>query len=120
MENHINQQPTRKSEFRRVILESPYAGNVELNLDYGRRCLHDSLSRGEAPLASHLLYTQEGVLDDTIPEQRALGIAAGLAWLEVADLHVFYVDLGMSDGMVAAWEKAKSEGRVVEFREILK
>lgn len=63
---------------RRVIIESPYAGDVELNAQYARECLRDSLTRGEAPIASHLLYTQPGVLDDAVPRERALGIEAGL------------------------------------------
>lgn len=49
-----------------VIVESPYAGNVEESLTYGRACLAYCLRNGMAPYASHLLYTQEGVLDDTI------------------------------------------------------
>lgn len=49
---------------RRVIIESPYAGNVEANATYLRRCLRDSLLRGEAPFASHAIYTLPGVLDD--------------------------------------------------------
>ena len=46
---------------RLVILESPYAGDVAANVKYARRCVRDSLSRGEAPIASHLLYTQPGM-----------------------------------------------------------
>src|SRR5690606_3550939 len=42
---------------RLVILESPYAGNIDLNIDYARAAVRDSLSRGESPIASHLLYT---------------------------------------------------------------
>jgi hypothetical protein len=87
---------------RLVIIESPYAGNIERNMAYARACLADSLARGEAPIASHLLYTQPGVLDDNKPGERALGIAAGLAWMAVADAQVFYVDLGWSRGMWAA------------------
>lgn len=49
-----------------VLLESPYAGDTERNVDYGRRCLRDSIMRGEAPMASHLLYTQPGVLMETL------------------------------------------------------
>ena len=83
----------------RVILESPYAGDIERNVAYARACVRDSLSRGEAPIASHLLYTQEGILRDEVPEERQWGIDAGLAWKEVADKHVFYVDYGYSRGM---------------------
>lgn len=92
-----------------VILESPYAGDVEANVAYARACLLDSLRRGEAPIASHLLHTQ--VLDDTAPEERALGIAAGLAWRTVPGvLPVFYVDRGWSRGMLAARDTYDREG----------
>ena len=68
---------------RRVILESPYAGNVELNERYARACMADCLRRGEAPYASHLLYTQPGVLDDLVPEQREIGIRVALGGSDV-------------------------------------
>ena len=99
-----------------VILESPYAGNVRRNLRYARACLRDSLRRGECPLASHLLYTQEGVLDDNLPEERALGIEAGLAWGRVAEATVVYTDLGWSKGMLFGVERAREQGRPVEVR----
>ena len=47
-----------------VIIESPYAGDIEKNVAYARDCVRDSLMRGEAPYASHLLYTQPNILDD--------------------------------------------------------
>jgi len=101
-----------------VILESPYAGDVEANVAYARTCMADSLKCGEAPIASHLLYTQPGILDDTIPEERALGIAAGLEWRRVADYAVFYADRGWSSGMIAARTKYDLEGFSYEIREI--
>jgi len=85
-----------------VVIESPYAGDVERNLTYARACMKDSINRGEAPIASHLLYTQEGLLDDTIPAQRELGCSMGLLWARQADLIVFYVDKGWSRGMMEA------------------
>lgn len=85
-----------------VILESPYAGDIEANTRFARRCLRDCLLRGEAPIASHLLFTQEGVLRDEIPEERALGIKAGLLWLPRADYSVYYTDHGWSRGMLSA------------------
>lgn len=71
----------------KVILESPYAGDIERNIEYARLCMKDSLMRGESPIVSHLLYTQ--VLNDKIPEERNMGIEAGLAWMDAADKHVF-------------------------------
>lgn len=103
---------------KRVIIESPYAGAVKENIHYARKCIKDSLNKGEAPLASHLLYTQEGILDDDIPEERRLGLEAGLAWLESCDIHVFYVDLGWSKGMDAARACSLKMGNRIEIRRI--
>ena len=101
---------------RRVVVESPYAGAVEENVAYAERALLDSLRRGEAPVASHLLYTL--VLDDDVPEDRSLGIGAGLAWMRVADLVAVYWDRGISPGMFAAIEAAQSAGVPVDFRSL--
>jgi len=103
---------------RRVILESPYAGDVEANEAYARAALRDSLARGEAPLASHLLYTQPGVLDDTNPAERSKGIDAGLAWGIVAVATVVYTDRGVSRGMEYGIARARREGRPVEYRSL--
>lgn len=106
---------------RRVILESPYAADalsVEQNIEYGRRCVRDSLMRGEAPIASHLLYTQQGILDDTIPAERALGITAGLAWRHVAEATVCYIDFGVSKGMRQGISMAQHAGIPIEYRRI--
>lgn len=103
---------------RLVILESPYAGEVERNVLYARRALRDCLLRGEAPLASHLLYTQPGVLDDTIPAERQHGIDAGLAVRHVVSASVVYIDYGVSSGMRYGIEDAIKHGRLVEYREI--
>jgi hypothetical protein len=102
-----------------VILESPFAGDVERNIAYARACVRDSLSRGEAPIASHLLYTQEGILDDTIPHERQWGIDAGLAWKAVAHASVVYIDHGITRGMQYGIDAAKAAGIPVEFRKIL-
>ncbi len=103
---------------RRVIVESPFAGDVERNLRYARAALRDSLHRGEAPLASHLLYTQPGVLLDADGTERQLGIEAGLAWGPAAELTAVYVDLGITEGMAQGIERATREGRPLEFRNV--
>jgi len=101
-----------------VVIESPYAGDVEKNIKYARACLKDCLRRGESPIASHLLYTQEGVLDDNNPKERALGIKAGLDWLSVCNYQVFYLDHGWSKGMFYAYKFAGDRGISVELRRI--
>src|SRR4029434_4384531 len=99
-----------------VILESPYAGDVERNTLHARRALKDSLMRGEAPIASHLLYPQ--VLDDLIPSERLLGIEAGLAWRKVAEVTVVYQDYGISPGMEYGIQLAQERRIPIEYRSI--
>lgn len=100
----------------RVTVESPYAGDVERNVAYLKRCLLDSISRGEAPLASHLLYTQ--FLDDLVPEEREIGIECGLTWAAQARRMCFYVDYGVSSGMDKAWLLAAERHIPMDFRYI--
>ncbi len=105
---------------RLVIVESPFAGDVEANIAYARAALRDCLDRGEAPYASHLLYTQPGVLDDNDADQRRHGIEAGLAWGRRANATVVYTDRGVSAGMQQGIDRAKAEGRAIEYRSIKK
>lgn len=108
----------RPRKLRLVVLESPYAGDVDGNVSYARRALHDCLLRGEAPIASHLLLTQPSVLDDNDPAERAQGINAGHAWISVADAVVVYVDRGISSGMEAGINVAKFTGIPIEYRKL--
>jgi hypothetical protein len=105
---------------RRVIVESPYAGDttseVAANKAYALACLRDCLRRGEAPFASHVIYTL--VLHDSFSADRQLGIAAGLTWGEVADATVVYVDRGISPGMKLGIAHAERCGRQVEERRL--
>jgi hypothetical protein len=97
---------------RLVIIESPFAGDIEKNLRYLRACMRDSLLRGEAPYASHAMYTQPGVLDDGDPVDRDHGINAGFAWRRQAEATVVYTDLGVSRGMeygIAAAKRLREE-----------
>ncbi len=110
---------------KRVVLESPYAGRgtdlageTAKNIDYARACLRDCLNCGEAPIASHLLYTQPGVLNDDNPAERKWGIEAGLAWGNLAEASVVYVDRGISKGMKFGIARARKEGRPVEYRSL--
>lgn len=106
-----------------VILESPYNAptpkGIERNVEYARACLADSLSRGEAPFASHLLYTQ--ALNDKDEKDRACGIEAGFAWAKQVANYVkcvVYTDRGVSPGMEKGIEHASQNRIPVEFRKL--
>ncbi len=105
---------------KRVIVETPYAGDIERNTEFARKCLHDCLLKGEAPLASHLLYTQPFVLDDDIAKERTLGINAGLEWGTQAETTIVYIDYGISGGMKLGIDRAEKVGRPVEYRTLSK
>lgn len=94
-----------------VIVESPFAGNMEVNRAYAIKACADCFRRGEIPFASHLLYPQ--ILDELKPEEREQGITAGYKFWPLADRIVFYMDRGESPGMTRAMQRAKAEGRVV-------
>jgi len=105
---------------RRVYLASPLSGPTQAvrdaHHDYLLDALADALRRGEAVMAPHGLYPL--VLDDSEPEDRARGLAAGLAWLapSAIDAVVVYCDLGISRGMAAEIHTAEARGIPCESR----
>lgn len=100
----------------KVIIESPYSGQINRNVKYANICLRDSLMRGEYPIASHLIYTK--ALDDRKPKERELGIKAGLFWGLEADKTIVYTDLGISKGMEIGIEAANKADREIVYRKI--
>lgn len=103
---------------KRIVLESPFAGNIELNVAYAKACVRNMLLKNEAPIASHLLFTQPGVLDDNNPEQRKLGIEAGHTWTDVSDGIAVYTDFGISKGMQQGIDRAKYNLVPIEYRQL--
>lgn len=103
-----------------IVIESPYAGADRLerleNELYAQRALADSLARGEAPFASHLLYPQ--VLDDDVAAERRQGIEGQLAWIDLAASIAVYCDRGFSPGMVAAIRHCLRQGFEITIRTI--
>jgi hypothetical protein len=116
-----------------VIIESPYAApnnphELQRNLEYVNAAMHDCFLRGEVPFASHQTYTQKGVLDDNVPEQRKQGIDAGFSVAHAMFLlsqllpdqfsftRAFYEDRGSSTGMKLGAQDALAQGQNVERR----
>ena len=96
---------------------APTSEELSRNIRYARACVRDALLRGEIPFASHLFYTQTGVLDDNVPDERERGIMAGKAIIEKLDATtVVYTDLGTSKGMQLGIELARTRGRRIKYR----
>jgi hypothetical protein len=89
-----------------AVLESPLGGRyIKVNTLYARHCQRQLLLAGYAPFASHLLYPQS--LDDHDTDERLLGMKAGrqlsIHMLNSLADHVFFIDLGVTDGMATAF-----------------
>jgi len=76
----------------------------------------DCFAHGEAPFASHLIYTQ--ILDDAKEEDRKLGIEAGHSWILKAEALVVYDNFGISEGMKSDIIMAQAAGVPIEFRQL--
>lgn len=100
----------------RVIVVSPYRGDVELNKRYLVECLRDCIRRRESPFAGHLFYTQ--FLNDEDPVQRDAGMACGREWMKSAELVAVYTDIGVSSGMHGDMDYAISYMIPIEKREL--
>lgn len=109
---------------RRVYVESPFAGrgvtlsfgraqDAGKNIDYARALCRFLALRGDAPFASHLVATQ--YLDDNVPEERKIGIETCLTWGVCAQATIVGVDRGITPGMLQGLERARAEGRPVEW-----
>ncbi|MEK6898564.1 MAG: hypothetical protein AABW79_00525 [Nanoarchaeota archaeon] len=104
-----------------VDIETPYSarteGELRRNIRYARACVRDSILKGEFPFASHLFYTQSGILDDNIQEERDRGIMAGKEIIShLKATTAVYTDLGTSKGMQLGINLAKEQGRNIDYR----
>jgi hypothetical protein len=106
----------------RVVVESPLGAHsraqIEDNKLFAIACCKDCLRRGEAPYASHLFFDRPGLLDDQVQQERALGMEAGFAWGDAADMTIVYVDRGISSGMRAGIARAILAKRTIIYRRL--
>lgn len=100
-----------------VIIESPYAGDIERNKRYLARCKKWCLENGYSPYASHQMLTD--VLDDNKPNEREKGIEAGFAFAEVGIMRIFFVDFGWSNGMKQALDHSQTNNLPFTTKNIL-
>ena len=101
---------------KRVYICSPYRGdgstNTETNEAFAVMLCKLAISRGYAPIAPHLYLPK--ALDDNKPEERQIGIDAGLAFLEVCDELWFCYKYGISEGMQKELQAAIDAGKTVK------
>lgn len=86
---------------KKVYICSPYrakdGAELDRNIDYAQQLTRQALEVGLAPITPHLYMTQ--CMDDKKPEERARGMAAGLALLKGCDFVIAGVKYGITEGM---------------------
>ncbi len=97
---------------KKIYIASPYAGDVELNIEMARQYCRYAAELGVMPLAPHLLFTQ--FLDDTVPEERELGCRMGSELLSCCD-ELWVFGPTVSRGMAAEIAEAERLGIHTEY-----
>ena len=87
-----------------IYVASPYAGDVERNVEYAKQACRTVMESGHAFFAPHLLYP--AVLDDAVPEERQTGIEMGLPLRHRCD-ELWTFGSVTSSGMQAEIEEAE-------------
>ena len=90
-----------------IYVASPYAGDIERNIEYAKEACRVVMNCGHAFFAPHLLYPS--ILDDSDPAERQLGLEMGLAALSHCDELWMFGDR-ISAGMSAEMREAKRLG----------
>lgn len=101
----IEQEQRSLRAFRPIVyICSPFAGEVEANIEAARRYSRFAVDAGYIPFAPHLLFPQ--FLDDTNPDERQLGLFFGNAMMsKCSEIWVF--GNRVSVGMQAEINRAK-------------
>lgn len=93
-----------------IYICSPLAGNIEANIANAKRYCAFAIGQGVMPYAPHVYFTQ--FLDDEVPEERDMGIEAGMKWLALCS-EIWVFGNRISLGMGAELEYAKEHGLVI-------
>lgn len=118
---------TAPKAFTVVILESPYSGDIDRNVAYLQRAMHDARTRGEVVIAPHMMWTQHHLcpthyVSDYDAKYEVPNGGREIALQQIhelrrrADLIVFYMDYGMSSGMRDGMDQCIKENLKFEER----
>lgn len=109
----IEKQIREARAFRPIVyICSPFSGNVEENIENGRRYCRFAVDKGYIPIAPHLLFLQ--FLNDNDMIEREMGIHFGNVLMShCAEVWVFgeYI----SSGMRTEIDRAKRKGYKLRY-----
>lgn len=93
---------------KKVYICSPCRGDYEKNIQKAQGYCREVVHMGVIPIAPHVYLTQ--FLNDTIPEERSIGLNIGLELLKECNEVWVYGIQNPSEGMKAEIELAKELG----------
>lgn len=92
---------------------SPYRSDTKRNKEYARKLTRAALDNGFIPVTVHLYLTE--ATDDTNPEERVRGMAAGMKILENCKYILVGDRYGISEGMKAELTFAAVKGKIMLY-----
>lgn len=92
---------------------SPYRGDTKRNKEYARKLTRAALDNGFITVTVHLYLTE--ATDDTNPEERVRGMAAGMKILENCKYILIGDRYGISEGMKAEMTFAAVKGKIMLY-----
>ena len=92
---------------------SPYRGDTKRNKEYARKLTRAALDNGFIPVTVHLYLTE--ATDDTNPEERVRGMAAGMKILENCKYILVGDRYGISERMKAELTFAAVKGKIMLY-----
>ena len=90
-----------------VYIASPYAGDVEGNVEFAKAACRYAATKEYTPVVVHLMYPR--FLDDRVPEEREAGLKMGRRVLAACE-EIWLCGERMSAGMKAEEAEAKRLG----------
>lgn len=107
LSNVEKEEKAAKKAYRPLVyICSPYAGEVETNVNMARVYSRFAVRNACIPLAPHLLYPQ--FMDDSVPAERSLALLMGMVLLGKCDQMWVFGSI-ISKGMAAEIEKAEKK-----------
>ena len=89
---------------KRIYVASPYAGDIEKNIEFAKNACQFVMKQGHAFFCPHLLYPS--ILNENNPDERQLGLDMGIAMLKNCD-ELWCFGERISQGMMAEIEEAQ-------------
>ena len=95
---------------RLVYICSPYAGDIDGNIEMAKRYARFAVSLGKIPIIPHLMYSR--FLNEDDSKERKLGIAMGLVLVTICR-ELWYFGDDVSKGMAMEINKAEKSNLVI-------